>query len=60
MNTSTFIITAAFYKAKEIELAQISISLPEAQFATFAAAVDGEGKANDALADSREGSSQNE
>jgi uncharacterized protein (DUF1778 family) len=52
MDSSTFITTAAFDKAKEIELAQFSTSLPEAQFAAFAAAVDGDGKANDALANS--------
>jgi len=52
MDPSTFITTAALDRAKEIELAQFSTSLPEEQFAAFAAAVDGDGKANDVLADS--------
>lgn len=52
MDPSTFITTAAFDRAKEIELAQFSTSLPEVQFAAFVAAVDGEGKANDVLANS--------
>ena len=52
MDPSTFITTAAFDRAKEVELAQFSTVLPEEQFAEFAAAVDGDGKANDVLADS--------
>jgi len=50
MDPSTFITTAALDRAREIELAQFSTSLPEAQFAAFAAAVDSDGKANDVLA----------
>jgi uncharacterized protein (DUF1778 family) len=52
MDPSTFITTAALDKAKEVELAQFSTVLPESQFVAFAAAVDGDGKANDVLADS--------
>lgn len=52
MDPSTFITTAALDRAKEIELAQFSTTLSEAQFTAFAAAVDGDGKENDILADS--------
>ena len=52
MDSSTFITTAAYSRAKEIELAQFTASLPQNQFAAFAAAVDREGKANDVLAGS--------
>lgn len=50
MDSSTFILTAAYNRAKEIELAQFTTSLPQEQFDTFAAAVDREGKSNDVLA----------
>ena len=52
MDSSTFITTAAYTRAKEIELAQFTTLLPQDQFAAFAAAVDREGKANDVLAGS--------
>jgi len=52
MDPTTFITTAALDKAKEIELAQYTTSLSNEQFRAFAAAVDHEGKQNDALASS--------
>jgi len=52
MDPTAFITTAALDRAKEIELAQYTTVLPNEQFEAFAAAVDREGKANDALASS--------
>jgi uncharacterized protein (DUF1778 family) len=52
MDPTAFITTAALERAKEIELAQYTTALPSEQFEAFAAAVDQEGKQNDALASS--------
>ncbi|MFA8387622.1 MAG: DUF1778 domain-containing protein [Pelagibaca sp.] len=52
MDPTAFITTAALERAKEIELAQYTTALPSEQFKAFAAAVDREGKQNDALASS--------
>lgn len=52
MDPTAFITTAALERAKEIELAQHHTTLSEQQFAAFAAAVDQEGKRNDALTSS--------
>ena len=52
MDASTFIATAAYTRAKEIELAQFTTALSQDHFVAFAAAVDREGKANDVLAGS--------
>jgi uncharacterized protein (DUF1778 family) len=52
MDASTFIATAAYTQAKEIELSQFTTALSHDQFVAFAAAVDREGKANDVLAGS--------
>lgn len=47
---STFITTAAYTRADEIDVVQFTTSLPQDQFAEFMAAVDRKGKANDVLA----------
>lgn len=52
MDSSTFIATVAYNRAKEIELAQFTTTLSQDHFAAFTAAVDREGKANDVLAGS--------
>ena len=52
MDLSAFITTAAFERAKEVELAQYTTTLPDEQFEAFATAVDQNGKRNDALASS--------
>ncbi len=52
MDSSTFITTAAYARAKEVELEQFTTTLPQQHFDLFAAAVDREGKANDALVNS--------
>ena len=52
MDPTAFITTAALERAKEIELAQYTTALSSEQFEAFAAAVDQEGKQNDALASS--------
>ena len=52
MDITAFITTAAFERAKKIELAQYTTALPNEQFDAFTAAVDQEGKQNDALASS--------
>lgn len=52
MDPTTFITTAALERANEIELAQYTTALSHKQFEDFAAAVDQEGKQNDALASS--------
>ena len=52
MDPTAFITTAALERAREIELVQHHTALSEQQFEAFAAAVDQEGKQNDALASS--------
>lgn len=44
MDESTFIASAAYEKAREIEAAQFVTVLSDAQFDAFAAAIDGPGK----------------
>ena len=51
MDESTFITSAAYQKAQEIEQAQFVTVLDAAQFEAFAAAVAGDGERNDALSD---------
>lgn len=51
MDESTFIVSAAYQQAQEVEASQYMSILPQEQFDAFAAAVDGPGKENDALAD---------
>lgn len=50
MDPSTFITTAAFDRAKEVERAHHMTLLPDDRFDAFAAAVDGAGQKNTALA----------
>lgn len=50
MDESTFIASAAFQKAQEIEASQFVTTLSDDLFDAFAAAVDGPGKRNEALA----------
>lgn len=49
MDESTFISSAAYKKAKDVELAQFSSVLPEEQFAAFARAVDAPGSVSSEL-----------
>ena len=50
MDPSTFITTAAFERAREVERAHHMTPLPDDEFDAFAAAVDGTGRNNKALA----------
>jgi uncharacterized protein (DUF1778 family) len=50
MDESTFISSAAYRKAQEVEASQYVTTLPNESFAAFAAAVDLPGKENEALA----------
>lgn len=49
MDESTFIASAAYRTAKEIEASQFVTMLPQEQFDMFAAAVDAPAKENEAL-----------
>lgn len=49
MDESTFIASAAYRAAQEIEASQFVTVLPQEQFDAFAAAVDAPAKGNDAL-----------
>lgn len=51
MDESTFITSAAYQKAQEIEQSQFSSVLPEDQFDAFSAAVASTGERNETLAD---------
>jgi uncharacterized protein (DUF1778 family) len=51
MDESTFIASAAYKKAQDIEQSQFASLISDAQFAAFAAAVDAPGQRNEALAD---------
>lgn len=50
MDESTFITSAAYQKAQEIEQSQFSSVLPQDQFDAFSAAVATKGERNEALA----------
>lgn len=50
MDESTFIVSAAYLKAQDIEQAQFFTILDEAQFAAFAEAVDAPGRRIEKLA----------
>lgn len=52
MDPSTFIATAAFERAQEIERSRQMTLLPDAQFKAFADAVEREGRNNAALSES--------
>lgn len=51
MDVSTFISSAAYKKAQDVEQSQFVTVLDEARFDAFAAAVDAKGKRNGALSE---------